>query len=100
MKRIALAAVVLLAAGMWATADDNESPCPQCPPVNVDLCAGVDVDGNGVIDGDDLQSFIALWNDRDTAADFNHDGIVDETDLFGDWSPSNGFLDRYLTCSL
>lgn len=112
MKRLALLAVLILAlitalvlclgvpAAKAGESGCDECPCLECPPVSVDLCAKVELTGDGMIDGDDLQTYIALWNDRDPAADFNHDGVVDEADLFGDWLPSNGYLDRWFLCTL
>lgn len=48
------------------------------------LACGVDLDGSGSVDGDDLGTLIALWGtagDGGGSGDLNHDGIVDAADL-------------------
>ena len=48
-----------------------------------------DLNGDGVVDGEDLALLLAAWGDLDSFADLNGDGIVDGGDLgalLGAWT--------------
>lgn len=47
-------------------------PAPPCP---------ADFNDDGVVDGDDLGSFLGFWGSDEDSADFNDDGVVDGDDL-------------------
>ena len=57
---------------------------------NPDACCFGDVDGDGLIDGQDLSYLLAVWNTADDAGDLDRSGIVDGGDLtmlLGVWGP-------------
>ena len=53
-----------------------------------------DLDGNGLVDGDDLGTLLGSWGRcTECAADFDADGLVDGSDLgslLGAWGPCPG----------
>lgn len=56
--------------------DECETPCPA------------DFNGDGGVDGADVEAFFAAWTNADSAADVNEDGGVDGADVeafFGYW---------------
>jgi hypothetical protein len=55
----------------------------------IDAAVPGDVNGDGVVDIDDLLAVISAWGQANSPADLNHDGIVDVDDLLlviGNWS--------------
>src|SRR5207247_7392427 len=71
--------------GQWAPLTDATSLRPLSFPFSLygsmqSLCPA-DVNGNGVVDIDDLLQVIAQWGQTGGSADVNHDGVVNIDDL-------------------
>ena len=56
-------------AGNNSFADECVAPCPA------------DINDDGLVDGNDLTTVLASWNQSGVPADINNDGIVDGGDL-------------------
>jgi len=54
--------------------------CAMTVPALADDCPGVDLSGNGIVDGADLAGVLGAWG-TSGAADFNQSGMVDGADL-------------------
>jgi hypothetical protein len=72
-----------IAAGVLTDSDGDGVP-DGCEPV-----LPGDVNGDGVVDGEDLGLVLGAWGTADPAADLNADGVVDGADLgvvLGGWT--------------
>ena len=72
------------AGGLWSL----DEPCTangECP----DTGSPADLDGDGLVNGQDLGILLAFWLTADATADINGDGVVDGIDLgilLGEWT--------------
>ena len=60
---------------------DNAGDVSNTATVTVTIKCPIDLNGDGIVDNGDINTFVGLFLGGDLAADFNDDGILDNGDI-------------------